>query len=384
MAITKYFDLELKKECFKVQVVRKSPGNQSISVRKRALQIATMAEAQKLEKQFNHQAERELIEKESHSCLWSVLVDEFELAMRRKDIFARDLNPDAQLEYINILRNYTKDWMKLRVDEIDKAKAWLVLDRIQRDVSVGRGKRLRTAIDALYGWGMLSGRIKNTVSIPTEGYRAIRKEDEKLPEILNLEEIRKLLKYAKEINHHWYPVWAMALYTGMRSGELYALDWPSIDFDNRMIYVHRNWTNTMGIGATKGRYWRAVPLNDELIEFLKELKLKTGKSGFVLPRFQSWTDGRQADIIRQFCVGCGIPSVKFHTLRACFATQLIKDGVAPAVVMKICGWKDLKTMQRYIRLAGIEVKGATDKLRLLPEKEALGRVLQLFNESVET
>ena len=86
----------------------------------------------------------------------------------------------------------------------------------------------------------------------------------------------------------------------------------------------------------------------------------------------------QAQILRQFCEGCGITSVKFHTLRACFGTQLIKDGVAPAVVMKMAGWKDLKTMQRYIRLAGIEVKGATNGLKLLPEAEVMGRVVSLF------
>lgn len=48
--------------------------------------------------------------------------------------------------------------------------------------------------------------------------------------------------------------------------------------------------------------------------------------------------------------------------------------------MKICGWKDLKTMQRYIRLAGIEVKGATQGLKLLPEREAMGRVIELYKK----
>ncbi len=63
---------------------------------------------------------------------------------------------------------------------------------------------------------------------------------------------------------------------------------------------------------------------------------------------------------------------------ACFATQLLRDNIAPVVVMKICGWKDLKTMQRYVRLAGIEIEGATEKLKILPPKDVMGRVVELF------
>lgn len=378
MAIKKYFDEELKKECYKIDIRKRGRENKAIVVRKRILQIPTKVEADKLLKQTIAQIERELINKEMQLCSWESLVEGFELAVRREDIFTRPLAKYSLYDYIAVLRQYTKDWFKLKADEIDKARAWLLLDRVDREVSISRRKKLRTAIDAVYRWALLSGRINKQISLPTEGFKTNRKEEEKLPEILNLEEIRTLLKYAKEINHMWYPIWALALYTGMRSGELYALEWTSVDFDNRMIYVHRNWTSKTGFGSTKGRYWRAVPMSEHMISFLKELKLKTNNTAFVLPRFQCWTDGRQAEILRQFCIGAGIPSVRFHTLRACFATQLIKDGVAPAVVMKIAGWRDLKTMQRYIRLAGIEVKGATDGLKLLPEEEAIGRVLNIF------
>ena len=39
--------------------------------------------------------------------------------------------------------------------------------------------------------------------------------------------------------------------------------------------------------------------------------------------------------------------------------------------MKICGWSDLKTMQRYIRLAGVDERDATKLLRILPSDEVL-------------
>ena len=49
--------------------------------------------------------------------------------------------------------------------------------------------------------------------------------------------------------------------------------------------------------------------------------------------------------------------------------------------MKIAGWKDLKTMQRNIRLAGIEVQGATASLKILPDVEVMGRVVELFKSN---
>lgn len=257
----------------------------------------------------------------------------------------------------------------------------MVLDRVERELSIARRKRLRTAIDAIYKWGFLAGKLKGITSNPTDGFKSMSKEEEKLPEILNLGQIRTLLSYAERLNHPWYPIWALALFTGMRSGELYALQWDQVDFENKTIFVHRNWTNRTGYGPTKGRYWRSVPIeSDQVLNFLKELKVKSPTQNNVLYHFNLWTKGEAAKVLREFCVGSGLPSIRFHTLRACFATQLIRDSVAPAVVMKICGWRDLKTMQRYIRLAGIEVRGATEGLKLLPEREAMGRVVSLFGK----
>lgn len=83
---------------------------------------------------------------------------------------------------------------------------------------------------------------------------------------------------------------------------------------------------------------------------------------FVFPRIREWGMGLQVNELRLFCLEIGIRSVKFHALRACFATHLLSNGVSPAIVMKVAGWKGLDTMQRYTRLAGIYEKGATDCL----------------------
>lgn len=133
------------------------------------------------------------------------------------------------------------------------------------------------------------------------------------------------------------------------------------------------------IKSTKAGYWRNVPMSPELRSLFIDLKNKANESKFVLPRFREWDRGEQSKVLRGFLLGIGLPSIKFHALRACFATQLLAKGTPAAIVMKICGWRDLKTMEFYIRVAGVEEKGATDCLKILPsDAEVMGNVVALF------
>jgi integrase len=173
----------------------------------------------------------------------------------------------------------------------------------------------------------------------------------------------------------------MALLTGMRNGELHALEWSDVDFENSKISVNKSYnTRFKVVKSTKAGYWRTVPISSELRSLLAVLKVDSERIGRrqVLPRLTTWTLGFQARELRRFCNGIGLPSIRFHTLRACFSTQLIRSGVPPIQIQKICGWRDLKTMQRYIRLAGIEIEGATEALKVLPVEEVSERAAEMF------
>ena len=92
------------------------------------------------------------------------------------------------------------------------------------------------------------------------------------------------------------------------------------------------------------------------------------------------SEGQQARVLTAFLKGIGVRPVKFHALRACFATQLLAKNIPPAVVMKICGWKNLKTMEFYVRLAGVSEAGATEVLNILPTQRNPEGLSIIFRE----
>jgi integrase len=165
----------------------------------------------------------------------------------------------------------------------------------------------------------------------------------------------------------------------MRSGELHALTWKDVDWENQMLSVNKSYhCRRRVVKSTMSGECRSVPVSSELLGLLKEIRAKAGSRTHVLPRQWKWDKGLQAKELRKFCVGLGLPSIKLHTLRACFSTQLIRNGVPPIQIQKVCGWKDLETMQRYIRLAGIEINGVTESLKVLPEPVVMAQAMTLF------
>lgn len=234
----------------------------------------------------------------------------------------------------------------------------------------GHRKKLKQIVKSVFDFGIQSGLLKGAHRSATFDV-VLGRDSEKKPEILSLEEIQKLIKKANEAEHEWRRIWTTALLTGMRSGELFALTWQDVDFNNRLINVNKSHNNRLNaIKSTKAGYWRQVPISKELEAVLIEQRQETGEVEHVFPRFWQWERGLQAKVLRAFCCINGFPSIRFHTLRACFATQMLRSGVDPARVVKICGWKELKTMRYYVRLPGVEVQGATEAIRLMPVPKA--------------
>lgn len=376
MAILSYVS-DGGKPLWKAYVSVRSQSNRECRVQRWKFGCTSQKQALREEQKLLRECQAEIFKRESLGSTWGALVESWQQFLTETK--AEGLNEDTRADYVSSLKKHTRLWWSRQASEITRADVLEVLTQMKaHSSSISYQNKMKVIMNRVFLFGIERRLIKGLDRSPTFGISLARDEETK-PEILTVMEIRKLLDSARRLEHSWYPIWATAILTGMRSGELYALEWRDVDFENREIRVDKSYNCRKRIvKGTKAGYWRVVPISQDLHSVLSRLKAQTGSSHWVLPRSAGWIKGEQARVLRQFCLGIGLPSIKFHTLRACFATQLIRNGVPPIQIQKICGWKDLETMQRYIRMAGIEIEGATESLKVLPDMELVDRAASLF------
>lgn len=216
---------------------------------------------------------------------------------------------------------------------------------------------------------------------PAQGLMIKVPENEK--KVLTNTEAEIFLSEAKNTNHRFYPVWLLALFTGARSGELFALKWLDVDFESALISINKSWNSKNGFTSTKNQKTRLVPISEDLLNYLKELKLSRGTEEFVLPRLNEWERGEAAKVTRKFCKAIGVTDIRFHDLRATFITNLLARGESLVRVMAIVGHSDMETTNVYLRKAGIELKNGTEKLGYKIPKDQTAQVFNL-NQAKKT
>jgi integrase len=333
--------------------------------------IESMAKAKHIE--FELKRELAFLKEQKVPYRWSEWVA---ICLRRMRITSQN---STIISYQATLKKYVDPyWKDLDLSEINRDKIFKVaFESVDPKLSAGSRKNIVKFIKRILQMAVEEGCLDRnpclgiTVRIP-----------ETVQKVLTNTEAEKFLQEAKDLNHRFYPIWVVALMTGMRSGELYALKWSDMDMDARIISVTKQWTSKDGLGPTKTRLNRVVPINDELLSFLKEWKLKSDPSReFVLPHLHEWTHGDQAKVIRDFCVGIGVTEIKFHDLRATFITNLLARGESLARVMSIVGHSELKTTNGYLRKAGVDVQGGTDKLGYKLPNQSAAKVLSIVGRN---
>jgi integrase len=207
---------------------------------------------------------------------------------------------------------------------------------------------LRLAVDL--NWLVKAPRIrKPKVRLISADFRFLR----------NQSEIERLLAAAKDEGEHVFILYATAIYTGMREGELAGLWWSDVDLDERLITVHRSYD-----GPTKAEDIRYVPILDPLLPILRAWRLKhpgqlvfTNAAGRMLqPSSRIFQE-----LLQHLLENAGFPKserrrkirsyIVFHDLRHTFASHWVKRGGDLFKLQKILGHKTVQMTLRYAHLA---------------------------------
>jgi integrase len=158
-------------------------------------------------------------------------------------------------------------------------------------------------------------------------------------------------------------IYLTAALSGLRRGELLALRWNDVDFEQSSIRVFEGYSaNTTG--KPKSRKSRTVPMVDKVADALHGLRERghhTGKTHLVFVSRDATNVGGSA-LRRRFHAtldAAGLRRLRFHDLRHTFGSLAI--NVASIVQVQVwMGHADIKTTMRYLHH-----KSRADDARLL-------------------
>lgn len=166
----------------------------------------------------------------------------------------------------------------------------------------------------------------------------------------------------------------LCLYTGLRIGELLALEWSDIDFSKGELTVsktchdaktengYKRITDTPKTTASR----RVIPIPRQILPFLREQKKKS-HSTFVVGEDKLQSVRSYQYSFSLLLKKLGIPHRGFHALRHTFATRALECGMDVKTLSEILGHKNsVVTLNRYVH-------------SLMPHKhDAMNRLGKLF------
>ena len=173
---------------------------------------------------------------------------------------------------------------------------------------------------------------------------------------------RRYPALCEDVGLRWRSNYAVAMYTGMRRGELVTLRAADVKLEEGYITVAKAHSRATGgeKGTTTNKV-RKVPIEPALKPLLEALvKHPQGNDGRLLDVHATHSG---AEELRKHAARAGLTRddvfanddqrrpLDFHDLRHTYATWLALAGVDVMVIKQRGGWKDLDTVQRYVEEA---------------------------------
>ncbi len=184
------------------------------------------------------------------------------------------------------------------------------------------------------------------------------------PVLLTLDQRDELIERALRIRHELGVTVSLALFQGLRRGEILGLRWE--DIAEGAIMVRRSLNlNTGTIGRPKKGVIRTVPLHRRIKSLLADIERE---SEWVISK-ESYRRGQGLRVgfdrlRRELRLG----NITFHDLRHNFVYHCLTQGIDPLAVSVLVGHGSGKgniafTLRRYGNLTGADFMNALDQLK---------------------
>jgi len=292
------------------------------------------------------------------------------------------------------IKNYSEEWLQINKSRIKKStytKYCCILDKhinpeigsykpsditnlviesfttkllIEKDLSSKTVKDILVILKSILSYAFKQVSISiNSIEIiyPKPQYKEMR--------VLNTKEQETLLLYLTNNMDACKFGIIVAMFTGLRLGEICALQWKDIVRDEGAIYVRKTMQRLKKSSTSDSQKTfisidspksfssvRIIPLNDELSKLCekmrcsdKECYILTGNKTYMEPRLLQYR-------LKKYCCECNLADIHFHTLRHTFATRCTEAGVDIKSLSEILGHSSTSiTLDRYVH-SSLELK----------------------------
>ena len=275
----------------------------------------------------------------------------------------KDIKPIHVQRFVNDLTECNVITQKKKSDNKDKTDKQNKEEVTEKKLAPATVQRyytcLRSIMHSAYRLEMISSNPCDSakIQLPSIG--------EQKTEIYDKHELSQLLDALKDEPLQFQLLIHLAIITGCRRGELVALEWSDIDFDNGILSISKSAYCLKGqptkIKDTKTHESRKVSVPNYCLDMLREhkkeqwnkrMKLGTAWQGsnwiFTQTNGSIMFPTSPTQMFSKFLKRKGLPHRKFHSLRHTSATLSLISGVDIKTVGERLGHSQMKTTNRYL------------------------------------
>lgn len=309
---------------------------------------------------------------------------------RHCEIECKQSTIDLYKQYLKVnLKNFKLD----KATDIKKKDIEsLLLEFKKNGLSNKTINNIMIFISAVYNYGI---DIEILSKNPCNGLKTLRVENKGI-HVLSEEEIELFLQKAKEITPDYYALFATAIYTGMRRGELLALTWQDINFKDNTINIDKQLYKGQATSTKTTSSTRKIDMSQNLANILREYRkeltvihklvfcMANGRPLHAYNMSERYYKKVLKSVSAELPYENDIEKLRFHDLRHTHASYLLSNNVPVKYVQNRLGHSSSKvTIDTYWQYLPSDKGKAMDVLSRLDIRKKVQKIKNEQNMSIK-